>query len=340
MKLPTKENYLYLFNTFFSRWINLGKNKQTFIPKNILCIKYDEIGDMAACTHVFSLLKKRYPNAFIHVITKEYCAPLLKNNPNIHQISTSINDWNKKYDLIVELRGTWKSLWKTLQYYPKMRLDRGTVRWKQRGNQPHETITNYRIIEPILNGIPNETPTFFPGDENYKKVEAFIENNQLENFCVLHVGARSVLRRWTNDGFATIADWLYENRGLKIVFAGTVSEENQIQEITNKMRSPFALFTRNFYLLDLAAMLQKASLFLGNESGPLQIADGMQTPIVGLFGPGVTNVFYPQNKNAGIIHHVLNCNPCDQIHCVNPSYTCMQRISIEEVKSKIEEILK
>ncbi len=339
MKLPSSEQWLYLFNLLVTRWVNSGKDIAKYSPKTILCIKWDEIGDMAACTHVFALLKKRFPDAKIHVITKKYSAGLLENNPNVDEVSTDLKAWNKEYDLLVDLRGTWGTLWKTFRYYPRLRLDRGTVRIQQRGNQPHETLTNYRIIEPVLKGLQNELPKLFPGEKNKTKIANYIAQNGLEKYCVIHAGARRELRKWTDVGFASIADWLVQEKGLQVVFAGIENEEEQIKKITDKMRQPFVLFTRNFDLLDLAELCERATFFLGNESGPLQIADVIQTPLLGLFGPGVKDVFYPQNANARLIHHVLDCNPCDQIHCVNAGNTCMMRIGVDEVKIEIEKLL-
>lgn len=339
MKFPSNEQWLYLFNMLVSRWVNAGKQIDKYYPKNILCIKWDEIGDMATCTHVFSLLKKKFPKAMIHVITKKYSAGLLENHPAVYLVSTDLDAWNKKYDLVIELRGTWKTLWRTFRYYPRLRFDRGTIRIRQRGHQPHETVTNYNIIAPLLGNISNERPQLFPSEKNQKKVQQFLEQNNIHQYCVIHAGARSALRRWTDNGFAQLADWLQEEKKLKVVFAGIPEEEPQIAKITDKMKTGAMLFTQNFDLLDLAFLLQHASLFVGNESGPLHIADAMNTAIVGLYGPGVKDVFYPQNPKARVIHHILECNPCDQITCVHPENPCMHRITLEEVKSAVNELV-
>ncbi len=322
-----------------SRWVNSGKDIEKYYPDTILCIKWDEIGDMAACTHVFELLKKRFPESKIDVITKKYSAGLLENNPYINQVFTDLSAWNKRYDMVVELRGTWSTLFKTFRYYPRLRFDRGEIRMQQRGQQLHETITNYKIIAPVLGGIENCKPTLYPSEKNIEKINQFVAENGLTNFCVIHAGARRQLRRWTDAGFAHTADWLIQEKGMQVVFAGIEEEENQIQKITEMMQQKAVLFTRNFDLLDLAELCKRASLFIGNESGPMQIADVMETPLLGLFGPGVKDVFYPRNPKAAIIHHVLECNPCDQVHCVHAENTCMQRITEAEVRLKIAEIL-
>jgi hypothetical protein len=36
---------------------------------------------------------------------------------------------------------------------PKYRVDRGWIRLLQRGKQPHEILTNYRIIAPLVGDL-------------------------------------------------------------------------------------------------------------------------------------------------------------------------------------------
>lgn len=339
MKFLSREQWLYLGNILVSRWVNSGKDITRYVPDSILCVKWDEIGDMAACTHVFSLLKKRFPNAELHVLTKPYSAALIENHPDVDKVLTSLKEWNKKYNLLVELRGTRKTLWKTFRYYPTVRLDRGMVRMRHKGNQLHETRTNFEIIQPILGNIPFEKPALFPSEKNILNADYFISQNQLKKFAIIHAGARRELRRWGPKGFAEVCNDIFKNKNLQLVFVGTPDEEKQISKITDLLDVPFVKCTQNFGIMDLAALMKKADLFLGNESGPLQLADVMEVPLVGLFGPGVKNVFYPQHPRSAIIHHVLSCNPCDQIHCVHPSDSCMKMIQTQEVVAAMNSVL-
>jgi ADP-heptose:LPS heptosyltransferase len=57
-----------------------------------------------------------------------------------------------------------------------------------------------------------------------------------------------------------------------------------------------------FNLIEYTALCTKATIFIGNESGPLHIAAAQNTPNIALFGPGVKGVFYPQNDKS-IVHH-------------------------------------
>ena len=91
-------------------------------------------------------------------------------------------------------------------------------------------------------------------------------------------------------------------------------------------------------LMHFAALAARSQLFVGTDSGPMHIAAAVGARVVGLFGPGSPELFAPVGPRATYIHHKLHCNPCDQVHCVYPENTCMQRITVEEVLGKMEEV--
>ena len=90
-----------------------------------------------------------------------------------------------------------------------------------------------------------------------------------------------------------------------------------------------------FDLLEYAALCDKASLFLGNESGPLHIAAAMNTPNIALFGPGVKDVFYPKNDKS-IVHHYFLARGHKTQTLENSTIFSIQ---VNEVKASIDKIL-
>ena len=81
MKLwPAAEQRLYLANMLWSRLFCTFRSKPASV-RHILCVKLDEIGDMATALHVFDHLRARYPEARISVLCKPFNAGLLKNQP-------------------------------------------------------------------------------------------------------------------------------------------------------------------------------------------------------------------------------------------------------------------
>ena len=334
-----KEQFYFLASALVSWFINFIKPKK--LVHSILVIKLDEIGDMVYALHVFEHLKIQYPDAPITLLCKPFVKPLVQNTPSIshiiHQIPVS-----EKFDLVVELRGNWDTMKYAIDKMPNRRLDRGTVRFlnKLKGGQKHEVITNFEVIKSLL---PKGTIPFTPEiklDQNSKAfVEEFILDKKLKNFAVIHCGARRKLRQWPVEKFSSLIKILIEKYNLQIVFAGTEEDEPVINEIIKLSKVEAVVCTRNFSLLHFACLVQKAKLFVGNESGPLHIAAVMKTPLVGIYGPGVPGVFYPIGDKSKVVHHILDCNPCDQVQCVRRENPCINLVTLLEVEQNISEIL-
>lgn len=58
----------------------------TFSPKRILVCQLRQIGDVVLATPSIELLKRRYPDAEIHLLTEKKCAPLLEHNPHLGKV--------------------------------------------------------------------------------------------------------------------------------------------------------------------------------------------------------------------------------------------------------------
>jgi len=333
--------------TYFFSWlttliVNNFKSPKKQVFKKILVIRLDEIGDMITSLPVFDLLKKQFPDAEITVWCLPLTAQLLKYNKSISKIVFSEKELEGKFDLIVDLRGNFKTIRYSLTHFPKIRLDRGSVRLRNKfllKQHPHEVFTNLQVIAPVIGKI-NEAKIDLPfAKENENAALQFLKKNAISTFAVFHTGARKSLRRLPGEKFMEAAKYLKEQHQFDIVFVGTDDELNDIKKIQEQINFPTYIFN-GFSLLDFAALSSKASLMIGNESGPMHLAAATNIPVIGLFGPGEPHVFAPFGKKTTFIHHKLECNPCDQIHCVHPEFTCMQRITVEEIINKVEELLK
>jgi ADP-heptose:LPS heptosyltransferase len=339
LRWPGNEQFLFFANVLVDKL--LYRKTQLNHVKEILVIKWDEIGDMAVSAHVFESLKKSFPDAKIHLICKPFVKSLVEYDPNIDFIATTLDAYNAKFDIVVELRGTWKTLLKTFKYWPVNRVSRATVRWKNKGNQQHEIVTNQMVLQPLLGQMDKTVrPRLYFSHVDVKKVEDFLSVNEIQKFAIVHAGARKKLRQWPLDRFALAIQFLKRKYNLDIVFAGTEEDEADINVIAEKVDFKTYKFTRGFSLSQFSALCSKASFYLGNESGPLQIAATFEIPLVGLFGPGVKDVFYPLSTNARVLHYILDCNPCDQVHCVRPEQPCIQLIQVNEVEQAIDSLLK
>jgi ADP-heptose:LPS heptosyltransferase len=101
-----------------------------------------------------------------------------------------------------------------------------------------------------------------------------------------------------------------------------------------------AVLHGTFDLLGLRALIDRAALYIGGDSGPLHIASTTDTPIVGLYGPTLSIRSEPWRDPSFITEHVetegLPCRPCDQRECAPGDFRCLSGISAESVAAIAE----
>ena len=161
---------------------------------------------------------------------------------------------------------------------------------------------------------------------------------------VLHPGsgAFSLARRWPAERYAALGDRLAEERDLAVVvLAGPAPGESELAEaVARGMRHPAALLSGVPSVQELAALLGRAALFVGNDSGVMHLASTVECPIVAVFGP--TNYrawgpYPPDSPRHAVVREPLACSPC--IHRGHsfgtpsgcPARTCLDIVTVEMV---------
>ena len=159
--------------------------------------------------------------------------------------------------------------------------------------------------------------------------------------AVLHPGsgAFSLARRWPPDRYAALADRLADELGLRIaVLAGPAPGEVDLaRTVLGAMRHPGSLLDSVPTPRELAALLRRAALFVGNDSGVMHLAATVEAPIVAIFGP--TNhrawgPYPPDEPRHAVVREPLACSPC--IHRGHsfgtpegcPARTCLDLVSV------------
>ncbi len=313
-------------------------SKKAASPRSILVVKHDAIGDMVYALPAIHALHATYPQAAITVWCKDPAAQLLQEDATIHEIVTLPHYPKGPFDVEVELRPSWQSLQYRLLEGPIHRVGRGAVRWRNRGAQLHEVQTNLQIVQPLLKEKPATTLTIQVSGASRARVEAFRQRLGLLRYAVVHPGASLPLKRWPVARFATVVDELLRN-GLQVVVCGSIEEKMLVEQVRLEATGYSYHACGLFSLMELAELLRGATLFVGNDSGPLHIAAAMGCPTVGLFGPVAPGIFYPPANNCRVLHAVLPCTPCDQVHCVHAENPCIQRIAVGQVTQAIARLL-
>jgi ADP-heptose:LPS heptosyltransferase len=86
-------------------------------------------------------------------------------------------------------------------------------------------------------------------------------------------------------------------------------------------------------LREMAGILQKSSLFVCNDSGPMHIAEAMQVPTVAIYAPSKSTHTGPRSSDARVVEKPCACRAsCDDHTCTNIVFhECMKSIAVEDV---------
>ena len=78
---------LTLIASALVQWLFYPKHlPKDFVPKRILVVKLDHLGDVILATPVFSNLRQAYPNAELHALTGTWSRVILERHPDVSTI--------------------------------------------------------------------------------------------------------------------------------------------------------------------------------------------------------------------------------------------------------------
>ncbi|MBL0321464.1 MAG: glycosyltransferase family 9 protein [Ignavibacteria bacterium] len=309
-------------------------------PQSILVIKLDEIGDMVLAMHTFEMIKRDNPHVTLTILCKPFVAGIVATHPSVDRVIGIKDLGPERYDVVVDLRGSWPSLRWILTHPPLRFYTRARVRARNKATGHILTTprVNISIVEPLLRSTIPLLPKIEVSSADRETVGVFLRSHNLDRFAVIHPGARRPLKQWPPERFSAVIHFIHEKYGLRTVITGGPEDRALMDSLC--LSAPMAIASpADFTLLHLAALCERASLFVGNDSGPMHIASTFGMPLVGIFGPGVPGVFDPIGEHSTTVHHVLPCNPCDQITCTRSEGPCILLVSVDEVCNAIGRVM-
>jgi ADP-heptose:LPS heptosyltransferase len=135
------------------------------------------------------------------------------------------------------------------------------------------------MLEPALHVLPADL-------EEVQDLLASLRNTP---FVVLHPVALDKRRMWPLEHYPELVNELKE-RNLTIVFSGSRTDHPVVEEIIAKAGGGAINTCGQFSLGGLAALLSKAALVIGADTGPLHLARAVNTPTAGIYwAPNLVN---------------------------------------------------
>lgn len=348
--------------------------------RRALVIKLRHHGDVLLTSPVFTVLKAHAPQIEIDALVYADTAPLLRHHPAINEVLGIDRQWKHAgpigqaraewrllsrlraagYDLIIHLTEHPRGAWLTRLLRPRFSVA------CQQGDRSGWWAGSFTHLYRLPKSTPRHTVEahldalrrlgIYPRSEDKRLVlrpSALAEQRAARAlaaaglterpFLHVHPGSRWLFKCWPIENFASLLQSLSASGWALVVTAAPDPREAALIEALRVLVGTAAHFdlAGRLQLDELAALTQRARLFVGVDSAPMHIAAAVGTPTVALFGPSRELEWGPWMVD----HRVLAsrqhpCRPCALDGCGGGKRAeCLDAITVEEVRAAVNELL-
>jgi ADP-heptose:LPS heptosyltransferase len=206
----------------------------------------------------------------------------------------------------------------------------------------HEAVFNARLLLPLGVTVPDAVrPRLEPTATHVEAAERVRREIGLrpdDRPAILHPGSGGSSRDWPAHRFGDLARVL-ASRG-PVVVTGSAHEAQLVQEVVDRSEGAARACVGRMSLMELAAFIQRGSVFVANSTGPLHIAAAVGTPVVGFYPPiaaaSVTRWGPLSDRAVTFTPDIVRCPHCQGDVCVGN--LCMEQISVDQVVRAVNDI--
>jgi lipopolysaccharide heptosyltransferase II len=348
----------------------------------ILIIKTDFIGDIVLSIPIICGIRNNFPGRHIALLAPGNMKNLMVRVPFLNEVivydSPRYHPYKenrttlagikelfskirrKKFDLIIDFRGDWVTVFLSLFSGCKYRLDFDSylvsrlLRKKFRcfwgnGKSPKPAPDSLHIINrfrDFLGKYSIKTQGSFPilsiSDNAYDMAKKSLKRAGAKedvHLFTIHIGSQAPSKCWPIDRFVRLTDKITKELKIDVAFVGGPDDRKLIEKALTMKNQPALNLAGQLSLEETAALISTSEMFIGNDSGPAHIAAAVGTPSVVLFGPTDPSTCAPVGKNVIVIRKKINCDPCCENECPKKINECMSAISVDDVLSAAYRLL-
>ncbi len=342
----------------------------------VLIVKISALGDVIHALPALAWLKTADPDMEIDWLVEEGFAPLLEGHPLLRRVHRlGFKRWRRhgwaaalkgarqvlrtlrreNYDLVLDLQGNSKSGLFTLFSGAARRFGfarDGVREWPNLlatnrkvplGPESHHisdrSLAVARAAFPEGSEAPSAGPMHVPS-EAVAAVRRQLGELDLEGqpLLVLQYGTTWTTKLWPLDSWQQLVVRLCDEDGLKpVLIWGNDAEREACRAIHGASGERAVIWPRGT-LPELAALLQRADLVVGGDTGPIHIAAAVGTATVSLFRVTDATRNGPRGEGHVRLQAPLDCAPCLRKSCPRDD-ECGHSIPVEKVLEGIRTLL-
>jgi heptosyltransferase-3 len=177
-------------------------------------------------------------------------------------------------------------------------------------------------------------------DEHKRAAEA-LEPVQGRPLLACGIGTKMQAKDWGVENWRSVLDTLAAELPQYALALIGASEESAVSEsaaISWKKRS--INLCGQLTPRESAAVLARARLFLGQDSGPMHLASAAGTPCVVVFpARNRPRIWFPWGWQHEVVYHLTDCAGCDLEVCIEQKKKCLTSIAPSEVLGVVHRVM-
>jgi heptosyltransferase I len=319
--------------------------------RNILIIKPSALGDVIQATCILPVIRSQAPGSRITWLVFEQNAEIVRDHPLIDQVIAIHRGRSfipqlpellsklraPRFDAVIDLQGLLRSACLSRLTGSQRRIGYANGRefstrfYTELHDIPtrsmHAVDGYLRLCERL--GLPRGAEVTFPiplKDVHRHRVDALISDFAGAGpFISICPTAKWKTKCWPEESFAALADLLSQHLKARVIFLGAPSETDIVSRIGRLMRHAHLNLCGRLGILEVAALLERSTLYVGNDSGLMHLASATRTKTVAIFGPTDPGRTGPYNRRARVARLSLSCAPCYMRNC--DSHRCLKELS-------------
>ena len=333
-------------------------------PRRVLIVRLSARGDVVFATPLIRAFKRTFPNVRLTWVVEPHTADLIQHHPALDEVlvwprrdlkellraGRITEAWRRlrafrkelrarEFDLALDLQGLLKSA--SLAW-----LSGAPVRVGVGSRELSHLLVHHRFSDPDLSQVASQyrelaecmglDTTEFDmevalSEEDRSFAHGWQQANDFgEGYAVLVPFTTWPQKHWREERWAAVAEGLMTELGLPSVLVGGPSDRPAAERILTGAPSHLFDLTGATSLGQASAIVERAALVIGVDTGLTHIALAYDRPTVCIHGPSIPYRSTPTDRGT-ILREPLHCAPCWRNPTCGGRYTCMGMITEHEV---------
>ncbi|MFZ4590443.1 MAG: glycosyltransferase family 9 protein [Ignavibacteria bacterium] len=281
------------------------------MPKRILIVRTDRVGDVVMITAIPREIKKAFPDAFVATLTQPNTAKIFENNPYVDEIITDDLSKDSFWEVVKKIKSlkfdygllvfpTERAAYQMFWAGVKQRIGVGRILYEvitlmksvSRNNYTplrHEADYCMDLARKIGVETDNYQPEIYTSDSEKAEISEYLLHKGITKdtfIIILHTGSKNSAPNWSEEKYFELLNKIvkkYPDKNFVILLTAyemTQEFKDRVKEINDKRIVDVSDDIDD--LRKLIKIISVADLMICSSTGPIHLADALDRKCIGI----------------------------------------------------------